>query len=62
MSRAENILNIGRGHEKFKKVWYLYKDMSPAMLELSLLMGNACNSELTSWEKMEQAQRLKKAT
>ena len=56
-----NILNIERGHEKFKKVRYLYKDMSPVMLELSPLMGNACNRELTSWEKMEQAQRLKEA-
>ncbi len=56
-----NILNIERGHEKFKKVRYLYKDMSPAMLELSLLMGNACNRELTPWEKMEQAQRIKEA-
>ena len=40
---------------------YLYRDMTPAMLELSLLMGNALNRELTPWEKTQQAQRLKEA-
>ena len=56
-----NILNIERGHEEFKKVRYLYKDMSGAMFELSLLIGNAYNRELTAWEKTQQAQRLKDA-
>lgn len=56
-----NILNIERGHEEFRKVRYLYKDMSGAMLELSLLIGNAYNRELTAWEKTQQAQRLKEA-
>ena len=56
-----NILNIERGHEEFKKVRYLYKDMSGAMSELSLLIGNAYNRELTAWEKTQQAQRLKEA-
>ena len=44
-----NILNIERGHEEFKKVRYLYKDMTGAMFELSLLIGNAYNRELTAW-------------
>ena len=56
-----NIKNLERGHEEYRKVRYLYKDMTPAMLELSLLMGNAYNRELTAWEKTEQAQRLKEA-
>ena len=56
-----NILNIERGHEEFKKVRYLYKDMTGAMFELSLLIGNAYNRELTAWEKTQQAQRLKDA-
>lgn len=54
-----NIRNLERGHEEYRKVRYLYKDMTPAMLELSLIMGNALNRELTAWEKTRQAQRLK---
>lgn len=56
-----NILNIERGHEEFKKVRYLYKDMTGAMFELSLLIGNAYNRELSAWEKTQQAQKLKEA-
>lgn len=56
-----NILNIERGHEEYKKVRYLYKDMSAALFELSLLIGNAYNRELTAWEKTQQAQKLKEA-
>lgn len=56
-----NILNIERGYGEYSRVRFLYRDMTPAMLELSLLMGNACNRELTAWEKTEQAGRLKKA-
>lgn len=56
-----NIRNLERGYKEYEKVRYLYKDMTPAMLELSLLMGNACNRELTAWEKTQQAQRLKEA-
>jgi len=56
-----NIRNLERGYEEYRKVRYLYKDMTPAMLELSLLMGNAYNRELTAWEKTRQAQRLKEA-
>ena len=56
-----NIRNLERGYQEYGKVRYLYKDMTPAMLELSLLMGNALNRELTPWEKTQQAQRLKKA-
>lgn len=56
-----NILNIERGHEEYKQVRYLYKDMTQSMLELSLLMGNAYNRELTAWEKTQQAKRLKEA-
>ncbi len=56
-----NIMNIERGHEEFKKVRYLYKDMTGAMFELSLLIGNAYNRELSAWEKTQQAQKLKEA-
>lgn len=56
-----NIKNLERGYKEYEKVRYLYKEMTPAMLELSLLMGNACNRELTPWEKTQQAQRLKEA-
>ena len=35
--------------------------MTEAMFELSLLIGNVYNRELTAWEKTEQAGRLKKA-
>ncbi len=56
-----NIKNLERGYREYEKVRYLYKDMTPAMLELSLLMGNALNRELSPWEKTQQAQRLKEA-
>lgn len=56
-----NILNIERGHKEYQQVRYLYKDMTQSMLELSLLMGNAYNRELTAWEKTQQAKRLKEA-
>lgn len=56
-----NRLLIDRGYEKYKSVRYLYKDITPAGLELSLLVGNAFNRELTPYEKTEQAARLKKA-
>lgn len=56
-----NIRNLERGHEEYRKIRYLYKDMTQAMLELSLLMGNAYNRELTAWEKTQQAQKLREA-
>ena len=56
-----NIKNLERGYEEYGKVRYLYKDMTPAMFELSLLIGNVYNRELTAWEKTEQAKRLKEA-
>ncbi len=56
-----NILNIERGYEEYKRVRFLYRDMTEAMFGLSLLIGNAYNRELTSWEKTEQVGRLKKA-
>lgn len=56
-----NIMNIERGHVEYRRVRYLYKDMTNAMFELSLLIGNAYNRELTAWEKTQQAQRLKEA-
>lgn len=56
-----NIMNIERGHEEFKKVKYLYRDMSEAIYELNLLVGNAFNRELTAFEKTEQVKRLKEA-
>lgn len=40
---------------------YLYKPMTPAMFELSLLIGNAFNRKLTPYEETEQAVRLKAA-
>ena len=55
-----NIRNLERGYREYEKVRYLYKDMTPAMLELSLLMGNAYNRELTGWEKSQQAKRLRR--
>ena len=56
-----NILNIERGHKEYEKVRYLYKDMTPAVLELSLLTGNIYNRELTAWERTQQTQRFKEA-
>lgn len=56
-----NQLLIQRGYDKYKSVRYLYKDMTEATFELSLLVGNAFNRELTPYEKTEQAARLKKA-
>lgn len=52
---------IEQGHEEYKSVRYLHRDMSETMLELSLLVGNAYNRELTAYEKTEQAARLKTA-
>lgn len=56
-----NRLLIERGYDKYKSVRYLYRDMTEATLELSLLVGNAFNRELTPYEKTEQTIRLKKA-
>lgn len=56
-----NCLLLDRGHNEYERVRYLYKDMTEATFELSLLVGNAFNRELTAYEKMEQAARLKKA-
>lgn len=56
-----NILNIERGLTERRKIRYLYKEMTESVFELSLLMGNAYNRELTPWEKTQQAQKLKEA-
>lgn len=57
-----NIHNIECGSmPKDYKVRYLYKDMSPAMFELSLIVGNAFNRKLSPYEETEQAARLKSA-
>lgn len=56
-----NIRNIERGYKEYKSVRFLYRDMTEAMFELSLLIGNVYNRELTAWEKTEQVQRLKAA-
>lgn len=56
-----NIKNLERGYEEYAKIRYLYKDMTPSMFELSLLVGNAYNRELTAWEKTQQSKRLKEA-
>lgn len=55
-----NILLIERGFEQFKRVRYLYKDMTENMYELSLLSGNGFTQDLTPYEKTELAGRLKK--
>lgn len=56
-----NRLLVEQGHEQYKKVRFLYRDMTEATFELSLLVGNAFNRELTAYEKTEQAVRLKRA-
>lgn len=57
-----NIHNIECGAmPRDYKVRYLYKDMSPAILELSLIVGNAFNRKLSPYEETEQAARLKSA-
>ena len=56
-----NILNIQRGYKQYEEVDYLYKDMSEAVFELSLLIGNAFSRKLTAYEETEQALRLKEA-
>lgn len=56
-----NINLIERGYNEYKSVRYLYRDMTEATFELSLLVGNAFNRELTDYEKTEQAARLKNA-
>lgn len=56
-----NILNVERGYKKYEEVEYLYKDMSEAVFELSLLIGNAFSRKLTPYEEAEQALRLKEA-
>lgn len=56
-----NILLIERGYEQFKRVRYLYKDMTENIYELSLLSGNGFTQDLTKYEKTELAERLKVA-
>lgn len=56
-----NKLLLEKGYKEYEKVRYLYKDMTEATLELSLIIGNAYNRELTAYEKTIQAERLKKA-
>ncbi len=56
-----NILNLDRGHERYNKVKYHYKEMTETMFELSLIVGNAYNRILTPYEKTEQVARLKAA-
>lgn len=58
---AANILNLKRGHKEYDKVLYRYKDMSPAMYELSLLAGNGFTQPLTPAEKIRLAERIKAA-
>ena len=49
-----NIHNIECGSmPRDYKVRYLYKDMSPAMFELSLIVGNAFNRKLSPYEETE---------
>jgi ParB family chromosome partitioning protein len=54
-----NIMLIERGYDQFKKVRYLYKDMTENVYELSLLEGNGLTQDLTPYEKTELAGRMK---
>lgn len=57
-----NIHNMECGAlPKDYKARYLYKEMTEAMFELSLIIGNAFNRKLTPYEETEQAARLKAA-
>jgi ParB family chromosome partitioning protein len=56
-----NILNIERGYKQYERVKYLYKDMTEAVFQLSLIIGNAFTRKLTPYEETEQAERLKEA-
>jgi len=56
-----NIWLIEHGYEQYRQVKYLYREMTEPVFELSLLIGNAYNRELTAYEKTEQVQRLKDA-
>lgn len=58
---AANILNLERGHKEYEKVLYRYKDMTPAMYELSLLAGNGYTQPLTAYEKTRLVERTKAA-
>lgn len=54
-----NIYLIETGHERYKKVKYLYKEMTENMYELYLLTGNGYTQDLTQYEKTELAGRMK---
>lgn len=54
-----NIMLIERGYDQYKKVRYLYKDMTENVYELSLLQGNGLTQDLTPYEKTELAGRMK---
>lgn len=56
-----NIFNIERGYKQYKRVEYLYKEMTEAFFELSLIVGNAFTRKLTPYEEAEQVRRLKEA-
>ena len=58
---AANIYNLERGYKQYEKVLYRYKDMTEAMYELSLLVGNGLTQGLTPYERMRTAERLKAA-
>lgn len=58
---AANIYNLERGYKQYEKVLYRYRDMTEAMYELSLLVGNGLTQGLTPYERMRTAERLKAA-
>ena len=58
---AANILNLERGHKKFEKVKYRYKDMSETMYELHHLAGNGFTQDLKPYEKARLVERTKAA-
>lgn len=56
-----NIFNLERGHEKYSKVKYRYRDMTETMYEIALLAGNGFTQGLKDYEKARLVERLKKA-
>lgn len=58
---AANIYNLERGYKEYEKVLYRWQEMTEAMYELALLAGNAYTQELTAYEKVRTAERMKAA-
>lgn len=52
---------IEQGYEQFKEVECLYSEMSEAMFNLSLIVGNAFTRKMTDYDLIMQEKRLKEA-